>query len=116
MTAGGAARRGPVTPIWRTADWTYIRFHTGRATPSPCYGERALETWATRIADGWGREADGYVYFNNDHQGCALRDAGMFARLLALHQVQTGGRPEPGDPVLAAAADGHPRTGVMGLQ
>src|SRR3954454_14806898 len=121
LTSRGAAlcladRRGPITPIWRTADWTYVRFHTGRATPSPCYGERALDTWATRVADGWGREADGYVYFNNDHQGCALRDAGRFARLLALREVQTGARPEPGDPVLAAAADDHPRTGVMGLQ
>ena len=48
LTSRGAAlcladRRGPITPIWRTADWTYIRFHAGRATPSPCYGERALE-------------------------------------------------------------------------
>ena len=37
-----ADRRGPVTPRWRTADWTYMRFHGGRATPRPCYGEPAL--------------------------------------------------------------------------
>ena len=117
LTSRGAAlcladRRGPITPIWRTADWTYIRFHAGRATPSPCYGERALESWATRVAEGWGHNADGYVYFNNDHQGCALRDAGIFARLLALNDVDTGRTPDPEDPVLAAAADPIPRTGV----
>jgi uncharacterized protein YecE (DUF72 family) len=120
LTSRGAAlcladRRGPITPIWRTADWTYIRFHAGRATPSPCYGERALDTWATRVADGWGQSADGYVYFNNDHRGCALHDAAMFARLLAVNNVETGRRPDPGDPVLAAAADANPRTGVMPL-
>ena len=59
--------------------------------------------------------ADGYVYFNNDHRGCALRDAAMFARLLAVNNVETGRRPDPGDPVLAAAADADPRTGVMPL-
>ena len=36
LTERGAAlcladRRGPLTPLWRTADWTYLRFHGGRA-------------------------------------------------------------------------------------
>jgi hypothetical protein len=39
----------------------------------------------------------------------------MFARLLAVNNVETGRRPDPGDPVLAAAADANPRTGVMPL-
>lgn len=29
-----ADRRGPVTPVWRTADWLYLRFH--RVTERPC--------------------------------------------------------------------------------
>src|SRR5690606_17619350 len=30
-----ADRRGrPVTPLWRTSDWAYIRFHEGRAQPA----------------------------------------------------------------------------------
>jgi uncharacterized protein YecE (DUF72 family) len=87
LTRRGAAlclvdRRGPVTPTWRTADWTYLRFHVGRASPRPCYGERALETWALRLRDTWGRQADAFAYFNNDHLGCALRDAAVFARLV----------------------------------
>ena len=28
-----ADRLGVLTPMWRTADWTYLRFHEGRATP-----------------------------------------------------------------------------------
>jgi uncharacterized protein YecE (DUF72 family) len=87
LAAHGAAlcwadRRGPITPTWQTADWGYVRFHQGRATPRPCYGERALTTWAAQIEETWGAAADAYAYFNNDHRGCALRDAATFARLV----------------------------------
>ena len=87
LTAHGAAlcwadRRGPITPLWQTAEWGYVRFHQGRASPRPCYGEESLATWATRIEEAWGRSADVYAYFNNDHRACALRDAAAFARLV----------------------------------
>jgi len=78
-----ADRRGPLEPRWRTADWTYLRFHEGRATPRPCYGEQALETWARRLRDGWGAGVDAWVYFNNDHRGCAPSDALAFAAICA---------------------------------
>jgi len=74
-----ADRRGPVTPTWRTADWTYVRFHEGRAAPRPCYGRTALRTWADRLAGEWGPAAEAWVYFNNDPRGCAPRDAARFA-------------------------------------
>ncbi|MDP8936359.1 MAG: DUF72 domain-containing protein [Actinomycetota bacterium] len=67
------------TPVWRTADWGYLRLHEGRASPHPCYGRRALTTWAGRLAEHWDPAEDVYVYFNNDPQGCALRDAQVFA-------------------------------------
>lgn len=76
-----ADRMGPLTPIWRTADWTYLRFHAGRATPHPCYGRQALATWVERLRGAWAPEEDAYVYFNNDPRACALRDAVVFARL-----------------------------------
>ena len=76
-----ADRRGPITPIWRTADWTYIRFHVGRSTPRPCYDEDALDSWISRLTNTWTADEDAYVYFNNDHRACALRDAIVFARL-----------------------------------
>jgi uncharacterized protein YecE (DUF72 family) len=68
-----------VTPIWRTANWTYVRFHHGRAKPEPCYGRQALDSWAERVAARWKPDEDVYVYFNNDPRACALRDARVFA-------------------------------------
>ena len=43
-------RRGPRPPIWRTADWGYVRFHEGKGRPSPCYGRASLASWVA--ADG----------------------------------------------------------------
>lgn len=69
-----------ITPAWRTADWCYVRFHFGRAQPPSCYGPSALATWVSRLHDMYGDDIDGYVYFNNDGNGCAVRDAVVFAR------------------------------------
>ena len=76
-------RRGAHGPLVRTASWCYLRLHEGRASPAPGYGRRALGTWAERLAEGWGDDADGYVYLNNDAHACAVRDAATFARLAA---------------------------------
>ena len=77
--------RGRSEPIRRTAGWGYVRFHEGRAAPTPCYGPAALQTWARRLADLWDEGDDVYVYFNNDRGGCAVRDAHRFA--LAVRKV-----------------------------
>lgn len=77
-----ADRRGrPVTPLWRTADWGYLRFHEGAARPWPRYGRRALGTWASRVAAAWPGDADMFVYFNNDPGGAAVHDAAAFAAI-----------------------------------
>lgn len=68
---------------WRTADWGYVRLHAGRASPAPCYGRRALASWADRLAATWRPGEELFVYFNNDALACAPRDAARFARLLA---------------------------------
>jgi uncharacterized protein YecE (DUF72 family) len=71
---------GPVkVPMWRTADWGYVRFHRGRASPESCYGNTALLTWAQRLADQWRPREHVFAYFNNDAHGCAPRDARKFA-------------------------------------
>ncbi|MER6053459.1 DUF72 domain-containing protein [Streptomyces sp. NPDC001793] len=77
----------PVTPLWRTADWGYLRFHEGRAEPWPRYGRQALHTWLRRIADTWPDRADVYAYFNNDPGGAAVLDATRFA-----HEATAAGR------------------------
>lgn len=71
----------PVTPLWRTADWGYVRFHAGRAHPLPHYGRTALATWLRRVSETYPDDADVYAYFNNDHGGAAVADAGAIARM-----------------------------------
>ncbi|MDH6627375.1 uncharacterized protein YecE (DUF72 family) [Streptomyces sp. LBL] len=70
----------PATPLWRTTDWGYVRFHQGRARAWPRYGHRSLTTWAERIAATWSEGEDVYAYFNNDPNGAAVKDAAVFAR------------------------------------
>ncbi|MEN3304528.1 MAG: hypothetical protein V7603_730 [Micromonosporaceae bacterium] len=67
-------RARPVTPLWRTAGFGYLRMHEGRATPRPRYGRRALASWLDRIARHFTGEPV-YVYFNNDPGGAAVADA-----------------------------------------
>jgi uncharacterized protein YecE (DUF72 family) len=69
----------PVSPLWRTAGWGYLRLHEGAAQPWPRYGPQALRSWADRIQHTWPGRADMYVYFNNDPGGAAVRDSAAFA-------------------------------------
>lgn len=79
-----ADRRGElVTPLWRTADWGYVRFHEGTADPWPAYGEKALATWADRITVTWPDGEPVYAYFNNDQNGAAVVDAAVLSGLTA---------------------------------
>jgi uncharacterized protein YecE (DUF72 family) len=71
----------PVTPLWRTCDWGYVRLHEGRASTGVRYGRRALASWLERISTTWSDEADVYTYFNNDSGGAAVLDASNFARV-----------------------------------
>ncbi|GAB1641170.1 DUF72 domain-containing protein [Krasilnikovia sp. MM14-A1259] len=72
-----ADREGrPVTPLWVTAGFGYLRLHEGRARPRPRYGRAALASWLDRIAQ---QPVDTYVYFNNDPGGAAVIDAAAMA-------------------------------------
>ena len=68
-------------PMWRTADWGFVRFHEGKGAHAPGYQRDVLRRWVDRIADMWPRRSDVYVYFNNDTAGYAIRDAVTFAEL-----------------------------------
>jgi uncharacterized protein YecE (DUF72 family) len=67
----------PVTPLWRTTDWGYLRFHTG--VEDWRYRPGTLRVWADRLAATWGPDEDVLVYFNNDPGGAAVVDAVVFA-------------------------------------
>jgi uncharacterized protein YecE (DUF72 family) len=56
-----------------TADWTFIRFHSGSRGRRGNYSESELEEWAQRL-DAWRREVDVYAYFNNDWEGFAVKN------------------------------------------
>jgi uncharacterized protein YecE (DUF72 family) len=82
-------RRGrPGAPLWRTADWAYLRFHEGSAHPWPSYGDSALHTWLQRLGGTWDADADAFVYFNNDPGGAAVRNANRFIEI-----ARAAGRP-----------------------
>lgn len=68
----------PVTPLWVTADFAYLRMHEGRAQPKPRYGRAALKTWARRLEG----VREGFVFFNNDHGAAAIADADAMIALL----------------------------------
>ena len=69
----------PVTPLWRTASWGFLRFHEGTADPWPRYGQQALPIWVDRIREAHLSHADVYVYFNNDPGGAAVVNSAEFA-------------------------------------
>jgi uncharacterized protein YecE (DUF72 family) len=71
----------PVTPLWPTAGWGYLRFHEGTAEPWPSYSELDLRSWIERVRQAWPGDADVYVYFNNDPGGAAVVNSAVFAVL-----------------------------------
>jgi uncharacterized protein YecE (DUF72 family) len=64
-----------------TADWTFVRFHAGTRGARGNYSESELREWAQRLRSWRTREA--FVYFNNDWEGFAPRNALRLRELLA---------------------------------
>src|SRR4029077_2679664 len=56
-----------------TSDFTYIRMHLPPRGLG--YGRSALEPWADRVGDWKRQRLDVFVYFNNDVEGHAIKDA-----------------------------------------
>jgi uncharacterized protein YecE (DUF72 family) len=91
----GDTPRRPFHPHTLTADWTFVRLHHGRRGRRGNYSETELRAWAKRIR-GWG--ADAWVYFNNDWEAFAPRNAARLRQLLG------DGRGAVAAPVSAPAA------------
>ena len=73
---------GPVFPdLVVTAPFVYLRFHVGRG-PGGGFEPEELREWAGRLRAAMHSGLDGYVYFNNDRDGHAVRDADTLTRLL----------------------------------
>ncbi len=65
-----------------TADFTFVRFHSGTRGRRGNYSESELEEWAQRFED-WSRHATIWAYFNNDWEGFAPRNALWLKKRLA---------------------------------
>ena len=63
-----------------TSDFTYIRMHL--PSQGLGYGKRALQSWAERAAAWSAHGLDVFVYFNNDMEGHAIKDAQTLKDLL----------------------------------
>ena len=95
----------PVGPLWRTADWSYLRLHEGRGRDRPGYGRAALRGWLERLRRGLGG-GPAWVYFNNDPRGCAVRDAIRFAAAARRAGLVVSRTPTRVAPALSAATTG----------
>ncbi len=75
--------RRPFQTYELTADWTFVRFHSGRRGRNGNYSERELEEWAGRI-ERWRERVGVYAYFNNDWYGYAVKNGRWLRRRLAV--------------------------------
>ncbi len=66
---------GLTAPLLATADFAYIRFHGRDSLYSSCYTDEELADWAGRIRNLATNLESAYIYFNNDIEGYALKNA-----------------------------------------
>ena len=66
--------------VIKTADAIYVRFHGAEQWYRHDYSDTELAAWAKKIRASRAKEV--WVYFNNDFQGCAFRNAQTLRRLL----------------------------------
>jgi uncharacterized protein YecE (DUF72 family) len=66
---------GFTCPLVSTADFAYIRFHGSEGLYSSCYSDEELSQWAERIAQLGKNLKAIYIYFNNDAEAFAVKNA-----------------------------------------
>jgi len=62
-------------PLVAATDFAYIRFHGSSGLYTSCYSDEELATWAKKIAHLDTKLKAVYIYFNNDIEGFAVRNA-----------------------------------------
>jgi len=62
-------------PLVATADFAYIRFHGSTGLYWSCYSDEELVSWAKKLADLAANLKTIYIYFNNDAEAFAVRNA-----------------------------------------
>lgn len=79
LCVADAPSRAPIERV--TAPFVYVRLHAGAERDDGGYSERELVSWGERARAWLAEGLDVYAFFNNDAEGCAVRDA---QRLIAL--------------------------------
>jgi len=69
-------------PLVATSDFAYVRFHGSEGLYSSCYSDAELSRWAERIARLSENVKASYIYFNNDAEAFAVRNAMTLRSLL----------------------------------
>jgi uncharacterized protein YecE (DUF72 family) len=62
-------------PLVATADFAYIRFHGSARLYSSCYTDEELSGWAEKLVDLATNLKAMYIYFNNDIDAFAVKNA-----------------------------------------
>jgi uncharacterized protein YecE (DUF72 family) len=78
IPVGGGVEPDRIT----TASFTYIRMHRGRE-PRGGFTTAELRNWAKQVRGLMSAGKEVYIYFNNDWEGFAIRDAVALERLLS---------------------------------
>ncbi|MEV7549869.1 DUF72 domain-containing protein [Amycolatopsis sp. NPDC089917] len=80
LVVADTAGKFPFVDEMTSEDFAYVRLHGAEELYVSGYSDKALERWARKI-EGWHR--DTYVYFDNDVEGEAPKNAIALAKLLA---------------------------------
>ncbi len=62
-------------PLVAAADFAYIRFHGSTDLYSSCYSDKELTDWAGKLTNLTAKLKEIYIYFNNDAETFAVRNA-----------------------------------------
>jgi uncharacterized protein YecE (DUF72 family) len=84
LTDGDDARR-PLPGHVRTTDWGFVRFHFGSRGRGGNYSDSELVEWAARLHQ-WRADQELWVYFNNDWNAFAIKNALKLRKLLGESQ------------------------------
>ena len=62
-------------PLVATTDFAYVRFHGSTGLYFSCYSDKELADWAKRLSNLARNLKAIYIYFNNDAEAFAVRNA-----------------------------------------
>ena len=76
-------------PLWGTVttDLVYVRLHGHTRTYASAYSNASLTHWADRVCEWLQQDHDVHVYFDNDSEGAAPRDATRLIQMIKMRGV-----------------------------